>query len=219
MRKLLFSVLLLCAFLVSSTLFAAYEDTNTGLYKFESTLIYFAYSTDGGSTYTVVYDDATGVTVDMAVPDSATSTVGEFLNGENIPFPEGETSITITHLKVRFPWDDRLKGWVRDTSDDTIYITKPDTTTGSETTTVWTGESLPTESDCEEVTLPSPDDQGEYNESIEEVNISIEAGEEFNIIIDFTLGDMLTVMEIESEQGSITEIVPADTGAPTIRKE
>lgn len=206
MRKLITiisSLVFIITIFVSVNTFAEYEDDNTGLYKFESIMIYFAVSYDNGENYTVLYDDADGTTIDLAAPDGPSETIGSFLSGQQIP------AGTITNIKVRFPWNETVNGWVRDTDTDTIYVTDSSVAWH---TTEWTGEENPTSADCDDITLPAPDDGGDYNECTETVSLTVAEGGTLNIAIVFDLGAVLTTMEI----GDHIEIVPSDDSRPEI---
>jgi len=212
---LIYSLIILLIFSLNS--FAAYEDSDTGLYKFECTMVAFSISYDNAQTwhnifdYTDVYEadptDSRIPKVDVAESDNPGQQLGTFIEGASIP------PGTITHIKPKFPnGSEVMKGWHKDT-DDTIYYTS------SSGTSEWIpadhgGQETPNESDCSDMTITSDPSEGDYLEELDEIVGSAEVlpGGEFNLSVQF---DLSTSLDVYDEEGG-KEIGPSEDFFPTI---
>lgn len=205
MRKKLFlisSLIFTITILMSPCLFAAYVDSNTGLYTFDSKLMGLWLSYDNGSTWYEVfsYSLANASTINIAVGD-ASAQMGSFFSGKIIPVG------TITHIKARVVYVVTIKGWRK--SGSNYYVTD---STVANTQTRNFGTSQPSESDCTAITLSAPPGQGDYMEQSQAVNIVVAEGATVNISIKFNLSNALAV----SNYGGGNQITPSDGFQPTI---
>lgn len=214
MRKrvyILSSMFVVIGLLVNTSLFAAYEDSNNGIYKFESTMVAFSVSYDNGNTWYTVFDytsqyeanpnDSSIPKVDVAASDDPGAQLGTFVSGKTIP------AGTITHFKPKFPnGTDIFKGWKKRTSDNKIFYS---TASGF---SEWISPMQITESDCADYTLPAGPDFGNYMEDSVAVSgggIVVTEGATINISIQF---DLSTAFEVQDDG----EISPSDSFIPTI---
>lgn len=209
MHKKLFlisSFIFAVTILISPCLFAAYEDENVGLYKFDSKIMATWISYDNGSTWTEIfsYSAADAPTIDIAAGEAGPQ-MGTFMSGATIPVG------TITHVKARIPFAVVIKGWVKSSTNNHYYVT--DNTIPTIQTRDF-GTSKPSESDCTEITLSPPEGYGDYQDQPTEISGGMVATEDgtINISIRFPLGTAITV----SEHGGEYVIHPSDGFQPTI---
>lgn len=207
---LLSSFVFIVVLLFAVTSFAEYEDSNIGVYKsankiFRCWILYEGgdpTSTDDWVAVGTDYsnDPASAPVIDIAA-GSVSDQMGTFFSGLSI------APGTITHMKVKMSNAITIDGW--SLYEGTYYYSDPSV---ANTQTNATSDIDVAKTNHQEVTF-DPEDVGmdAVSTDYKEIpgGITVPDGGEVNVTIKFDLTQALGVFTVETEQGSVTALVPS----------